>query len=212
VKELISIELKSYLESLVPTRPAEMQVMEQYALEHKFPIVGPVAGYYCYQIAKMINARSVYELASGFGYSTAWFAKAVKENGGGVVHHVVWDEALSAMARRHLSKLGFDGMIKYTVGEAVSALSEVRGSFDLIFNDIDKEAYPESLPVIEGKLKSGGVLIVDNALWGGRIFNQNDQTATTAGVRELTRQLSVSPNWISTVAPIRDGLIIAVKN
>jgi predicted O-methyltransferase YrrM len=212
VKDLNSSDLKKYLTELVPPRPAEMQAMERYAVEHRFPIVGPVAGYYCYQIARMINARSVFELASGYGYSTSWFAQAVKENGGGVVHHVVWDEELSKMARRHLSKLGFDGIIKYTVGEAVAALKEVRGTFDLIFNDIDKEAYPESLTVIEEKLKPGGVLIVDNALWGGRIFDPSNKTDSTEGVRELTRLLSSSPKWITTVAPVRDGLIVALKN
>src|SRR5215213_5684210 len=96
--------LHEYLDSLVPPRPPEMQAMEAYAKQTDFPIIGPASGYFCYQIARMIGARRVFELGSGYGYSTAWFAQAVKENGG-VVHHVVWDEGLSQKARGHLQAL-----------------------------------------------------------------------------------------------------------
>jgi hypothetical protein len=70
---------QEYITSLVPPREEELQEMEAYAEEHGFPIIGPACGYYCYQLARMIKARSVFELGSGYGYSTAWFAKAVKE-------------------------------------------------------------------------------------------------------------------------------------
>src|SRR5215475_12233356 len=103
--------VQEYLTSLVPERPTELQRMEAYAQQHNFPIIGPVAGQLCYQIALMTGARRVFELGSGYGYSTAWFAKAVQENGGGVVHHVVWDEELSQRARGHLGALGFADIV-----------------------------------------------------------------------------------------------------
>ena len=115
----------------MPERPQEMQVMEAYAREHRFPIIGPSAGYLCYQVARMTGATNVFELGSGYGYSTAWFAKAVEENGGGQVHHVVWDENLSQMAKQHLGNLNYDAKIHYTVGEAVQALRDAEGPFDL---------------------------------------------------------------------------------
>ena len=185
--------------------------MEAYARKQEFPIIGPVVGHLCYQLARMIGARHVFELGSGFGYSTAFFARAVDENGGGVVHHVVWDEALSTQARAHLSALGYGGLVTYHVGEAVEALRSQDGPFDLIFNDIDKYAYPASLPVIESKLRPGGVLIVDNMLWSGRIFDARDTSADTEGVREVTRMLTTSPRWTTSIIPIRDGVVIAVR-
>ena len=57
--------VQTYLTSLVPPRPAEMQVMEAYADKTDFPIIGPAAGYACYQTARMIGAKSVFELGSG---------------------------------------------------------------------------------------------------------------------------------------------------
>jgi caffeoyl-CoA O-methyltransferase len=209
---LIAHEVGAYLESLVPARHPELVAMESYARERDFPIIGPVVGHLCYQMARMIGARRVFELGSGFGYSTAFFARAVEENGGGVVHHVVWDEALSTQARTRLDAMGYDGLITYHVGEAIETLGSQDGPFDLIFNDIDKHAYPASLPVIESKLRPGGVLIIDNMLWSGRIFDRRDSSPDTAGVREVTQMLTTSRAWTTSVIPIRDGVVIAVRN
>lgn len=209
--ELIAEEVMDYLEQLVPPRPDEMVRMEAYAAEHHFPIIGPAAGYTCYQIARLAQARRVFELGSGYGYSTAWLAKAVQENGGGIVHHVVWDEELSRRARQHLGALGYGEMIRYTVGEAVEALGKAEGPFDLIFSDINKDAYPKSLEVIAAKLKSGGVLIVDNALWSGRIFDRADRSVATEAIRLFNQRISQDPAWIAVLLPIRDGLMVAYK-
>lgn len=205
------MEIGRYLESLVPERPAELAAMEGRARAVRFPIIGPAAGQFCYLLARLLGARRVFELGSGFGYSTAWFARAVKDNGGGSVYHVVWDEALSREARGHLAALGLDDVVRYEVGEAVGVLARTEGPFDLIFNDIEKEGYPASLPVIAGKLRPGGVLITDNMLWGGRILDESDRSRSTEGVREFTRLIHADPRWISSVVPLRDGLLVAMR-
>jgi caffeoyl-CoA O-methyltransferase len=209
--ETISSQVREYLDSLVPPRPPELRAMEANAGDTGFPIVGPASGHLCYQVARMIGARQIFELGSGFGYSTAWFARAVRENGGGVVHHVVWSEELSQQARQHLSALGYEDLIRYHVSEAVQTLREAEGPFDLIFNDINKHAYPDSLSAVEEKLRPGGVLISDNMLWSGRIFDPEDQTPDTEGVREFTRRITADPAWVASLVPIRDGLIVAYR-
>jgi predicted O-methyltransferase YrrM len=211
-RKLISDAVATHLESLVPARPPELARMERIAKKTGFPIIGPAVGQLCYLLARATGARRVFELGSGFGYSTAWFARAVLENGGGVVHHVVWDEELSRRARKHLDALGFDGIVQYSIGEAVETLSTSTGEFDLIFNDIDKRGYPASLPVIESKLRSGGLLITDNLLWSGRIFDSADQSPDTQGVRKLTRMVARSQAWTASVVPIRDGVLVALRS
>jgi predicted O-methyltransferase YrrM len=204
-------EVQDYLVLLVPPREPELQKMEEYAQKNDFPIIGPVCGYYCYQLARMTNAKSVFELGSGYGYSTAWFAKAVKENGGGVVHHTVWDEDLSKRARGHLSALGSADVVEFHLSEAVEALRQTAGPFDIIFNDIDKEAYPDSLPVIKERLRHGGLLIIDNMIWHGQILDPNDHEKSTEAIRRFTRDITTDLDWIVSLTPARDGLIVAYK-
>ena len=209
--ELSYDNVQEYLTSLVPPREPELQKMEKYAEENNFPIIGPVCGYYCYQLARMTNAKSVFELGSGYGYSTAWFAKAVKENGGGIVHHTVWDEDLSKRAEGDLSALGSADVVEFHIAEAVETLRQTQGPFDIIFNDIDKEAYPDSLPVIKEKLRHGGILIIDNMLWSGRIFDPDNHDKSTEAIRRFTRDITSDLDWIVSLFPARDGMIVAYK-
>jgi caffeoyl-CoA O-methyltransferase len=209
--EIVYDNLQEYLTSLVPPREPVLREMEEYAEKHKFPALGPVCGYYCYQLARMMRATSVFELGSGYGYSTAWFAKAVRENGGGVVHHTVWDDRLSAMAKDYLARLGLDALVEFHNAEAVETLRQTAGTFDIIFNDIDKEGYPDSLPVIKSKLRPGGLLIIDNMIWHGQILDENDREKSTEAIRRFTRDVTTDPDWIVSLTPIRDGMIVAYK-
>lgn len=211
-EEPLSPAISAYLDSLVPSRPPEMQAMEAIAAKSNFPIIGPAAGQFCYLMTRLIGATSVFELGSGFGYSTAWFARAVQDNGGGIVHHVVWDEKLSARARQHLAALQLDHLVEFHVGEAVAELRKASGPFDVVFNDIDKAGYPASLPVIAEKIRNGGLLLVDNMLWHGRVIDSSDRAADTAGVRELTRLVTTDPKWIASIVPIRDGIFVARRS
>lgn len=203
--------VEEYLMTLVPPREPELQKMEEIAVKTDFSIIGPVCGYFCYQLTRMIGAKSVFELGSGYGYSTAWFAKGVKENGGGVVHHTVWDEDLSKRAQRHLSALGSADVVQFHIGEAVDALRQTPGPFDIIFNDIDKEGYPGSLPVIKEKLRHSGILIIDNMIWHGQVLDPDDQEASTEAIRRFTRDITSDLDWIVSLNPARDGMIVAYK-
>ncbi|PWH16869.1 MAG: O-methyltransferase [Anaerolineae bacterium] len=203
--------IQEYLTSLIPPRLAVLLEMEAYAEQHDFPIIGPVVGQLCYQLARMLGARNIFELGSGFGYSTAWFAQAVHDNGGGLIHHTVWDDELSRMAQAYLTRLGYSELVQFHKAEAVQTLRETPGTFDIIFNDIDKEAYPDSLPLIKEKLRPGGLLIIDNMLWHARIFNPADTAPSTEGVRRFTQAITTDSDWVVSLLPLRDGVIIAYK-
>ncbi len=210
--------LEPFLDSLVPDRHPELVKMEQYAKAHDFPIVGPASGYFCYILTRLLGARTVFELGSGYGYSTAWFARAVDENGGGNVYHTVWDDKLSNMARAHLAALGYPAAeekpdaktkIVYAATEAVGEIKKHSGPFDVVFNDIDKQAYASSLDVIATKLRPGGLLIVDNAIWSGKSLDDKDQTENSVAIREFIAKVKASPDWDGMIVPIRDGLMVA---
>jgi predicted O-methyltransferase YrrM len=209
---LIEPQLSAYLDQLVPPRDPLTTAMEEDAAKTRFPIIGPASGHLCYLLTRLTGARQVFELGSGFGYSTGWFARAVKENGGGKVHHVVWDEDLSRRAREYLAALGLADQVEFHIGEAVAALREHRGQLDVIFNDIDKQGYPDALRVIEEKLRPGGLLIADNLLWSGQIFDPDNKTPATEGIRKFTELVTTDSRWISSIVPIRDGVLVARRS
>ena len=199
----------SYLEALIPARPPVLQEMEAYGRANRFPIVGPVVGQLFYILTRLSGARRVFEMGSGYGYSTAWFAMGVRDNGGGEVFHVVWDEALSRAAQTYLDRLGLRSQVRFHVGEAVAALREAEGRFDIIFNDIEKEGYPASLPVIKERLKLGGTLLVDNMFWSGRTVDRRVTDSDTESVRRFTRDVFADPQFAAVIVPLRDGVLLA---
>ena len=188
-----------------------LQRMEAEARAEQFPIIGPASAKFCYLMARAIGAKRIFELGSGYGYSTLWFAKAVRENGGGVVHHTVWSDDLHQRARANVEEAGYTDLVQFHLGEAVQTLRETEGPFDIIFNDIDKDGYPASLPVMKEKLRVGGLILIDNMLWHGRIFDESDQDESTQGVREFTRQLQEDPDFVFQLVPVRDGVITALR-
>lgn len=209
--DLIHPDVGRYVDTLAAHDDPLLSEMEERARAENFPIIGPAMGRLCYQIARMTGARRIFEMGSGFGYSTIWFARAVAENGGGEVYHTVWDEALSHDAQGYIKRAGLSGIVRFRASEAVAALRETTSPFDLIFNDIDKHAYPSSLPLIKERLWRGGTLIIDNMLWSGRILDPQQQDPNTAGVREATRMLFEDPDWTPSLIPLRDGVIVAVR-
>lgn len=76
---------------------------------------------------------------------------------------------------------------------------------------LDKEGYPDSVPVAKSRLRRGGILLVDNMLWRGRAFDASERSASTEGVGELTRIRHSDPDFLCSVVPIRDGLLVALK-
>jgi predicted O-methyltransferase YrrM len=210
-QDLTQPALAAYLEGVIPARPPVLQEMETYAASRRFPIVGPVVGRLFYLLTRLAGARRVFELGSGFGYSTAWFAMAVRDNGGGEVHHVVWDETLSKQAREYLGRLGLADVVRFAVNEAVAELRGSPGEFDVIFNDIEKEDYPASYPVMKAHLRPGGILLVDNMIWRGRALDPAVTDPATRGVRELTRLLFADADLTGVIVPLRDGVFVGHK-
>ena len=72
-------DIQNYMLQQLPERANELYTMEEEASKTGFPIIGPIAGNICYQMARMIGAKNIFELGSGYGYSTAWFARAIHE-------------------------------------------------------------------------------------------------------------------------------------
>jgi len=198
-----------YLYSMLPKRDEVLTEMEEYASGHNIPIVGPAVARVLQQLAVMINARTVFELGSAIGYSTIWWAHAVGENGR--VIYTDGDSKNAERAREYFARANVLKRITVHTGDALEFLSEQKEEFDIIFNDVDKDDYPRVLRLVAPRLRKGGLFITDNVLWSGRVAEKNPKESSTKAILEFNRKLAASPEFYTTILPIRDGLAVAYK-
>ncbi|MFZ0198692.1 MAG: O-methyltransferase [Candidatus Sulfotelmatobacter sp.] len=198
-----------YLYSLLPKRDEVLEEMEDYATRHDVPIVGPAVARVLQQLALTINAKTVFELGSAIGYSTIWWARAVGDKGR--VIYTDGDPRNAERARGYFERAGVANRITLHTGDALEFLSEQKEEFDLIFSDVDKEDYPRVLRLVSPRLRRGGLFITDNVLWSGRVAEKNPRDAHTKAILEFNRSLYNSPDFFTTILPIRDGLAVAWK-
>jgi predicted O-methyltransferase YrrM len=194
---------------MLPKRDDVLAEMEDYASEHKVPIVGPAVARVLYQLALTINAKTVFELGSAIGYSTVWWARAVGEKGR--VIYTDGDAKNVERARRYFASAGVADRVTLHTGDALEVLSEQKQQYDIIFNDVDKEDYPRVLRLVSPRLRKGGLFITDNVLWSGRVTQKNPKEASTKAILEFNRELYKSEEFFTTILPIRDGLAVALK-
>lgn len=205
---ILDPKIEQYLMSAIPQRDSVLQKMEELAEKMDFPIVGPLVGRFLYQIVKMTNAKKVFEMGSGFGYSAYWMAKALSD-GGRIVCTDPSDE-YGKMAAGFFNDGGVADRIEYKLGDAIAILKEEKGEFDIIFNDVDKHQYPLVPGLAYQRLRKGGLLITDNLLWYGRVL-LDKLDADTVGVIEYTKLVSDDTKFWTTIIPIRDGISISLK-
>jgi predicted O-methyltransferase YrrM len=188
--------------------------MEAEAEENGFPIIGRLVGVLVEQLARMIGARRVFELGSGYGYSAYWFAGAVGE--GGEVHCTDGDPANEEKARDYLTRVGVWDRIRFHVGDAVTELEQTGGEFDVIYDDIDKDGYPAAWQAARHRIRVGGLYVCDNTLWYGRVTGAEPvdtdwQRTSTEAVLEHNRMIAEDERYLSTIVPTRDGVLIALR-
>jgi caffeoyl-CoA O-methyltransferase len=200
--------IDDYVYSMLPKRDDVLTEMEAYATEHDVPIVGPAVARVLQQFALLIKAKTVCELGSAIGYSTIWWARAVGD--GGRVVYTDGDPKNAERARRYFDRAGVSKRITLYTGDALEFLSEQKQEFDIIFNDVDKVDYPRVLRLVPPRLRKGGLFITDNVLWSGRVAQKNPD-ATTKAILEFNRSLYGSPEFYTTILPIRDGVAVALK-
>jgi caffeoyl-CoA O-methyltransferase len=198
-----------YLYSMLPKRDSVLEEMEDYAAEHKIPIVGPAVARVLQQLAMMVQAKTVFEAGSAIGYSTIWWARAVGAKGR--VIYTDGDPKNADRARAYFDRAGVADRITLHTGDALEVLSEQREEFDVIFNDVDKEDYPRVLRLVPARLRKGGLFITDNVLWSGRVAQKNAKDARTRAILEFNRLLYSSQDFYTTILPIRDGLAVGLK-
>jgi predicted O-methyltransferase YrrM len=188
--------------------------MEADARESGFPAVGRMVGVVLELLAGSIGARRVFELGSGFGYSGYWFARAIGPDG--ELHLTDGDPENERKALDYLSRAGLGKAVSFHVGDALESFAAVEGDFDIVFCDINKGEYPAAWAAARNRVRPGGMYICDNTIrWGEASVLESpggDVGERVAAVRSHNDAISGDAEFLSTILPIRDGVLVARRS
>jgi len=155
------------------------------------------------------NARRVLEVGTLGGYSAICMARALPP--GGKLLSIDIEEAHATFARRYVARAGLSDRIEVRVGRALDLLPSLDGErFDAMFLDADKEPLPTYFEWALRLVRPGGLIIGDNALWGGKVYSGEASDEKTRAVREFNRRMASDPRVLGIIVPTHDGVAVAV--
>jgi predicted O-methyltransferase YrrM len=201
--------VENYMQSLLPPRDPVVAEMEDFAKKNGVPIVGPMVGRFLHQLARFVDAERVFEMGSAIGYSTIWFARALKP--GGKVYYTDGSQENASRARDYIKRAGVSDRIEILVGNALDLIDQVQGDFDVVFNDVDKHDYPTVYRKAANRVRIAGLFVSDNVLWSGRVADSSVKDDRTEGIRSFNKLLYSDDRYYSTVMPIRDGVAVGLR-
>ncbi|WP_462137994.1 O-methyltransferase [Candidatus Mycalebacterium sp.] len=207
--EIVHPEIERYMDSLAgfgePVCDTVLE-MEGLARERGFPIVGRLVGRFLFQQALLLGAKRVFEMGSGFGYSAYWFARAAC----GEVLCTDTSPENAELAGDFMKKAGFEKTVRFHTGDAIDILAKTGGEFDIVFCDIDKEAYPEAFAAARERIRKGGLFLADNAFWDGKAALPDGSPAAD-GIIKFNKTVVSDMDFFTVQVPLRDGISVSLK-
>ena len=171
--------------------------------------IGADQGALLQMLVRLLRAKRCIEVGTFTGYSALSVALALPADGR-IVCCDVSDE-WTAIARRFWKKARVDHKITLRLGPADETLATLRGSYDFAFIDADKPNYWTYYERSLQLLRKGGLIAVDNTLWGGSVINPEKQSASTRALREFNKRVAADRRVDIALVPIGDGLTLAMK-
>jgi predicted O-methyltransferase YrrM len=176
--------------------------------------ISPEQGQFMALLIELIGARRAIEVGVFTGYSSLRVALALPADGRLIACDV--SEEYTNTARRYWREAGVEEKIELRLGPALATLDALvaqgeRGTFDFAFIDADKANYGGYYERCLELVRPGGLVAVDNTLWGGAVADANKQDADTRAIRELNAKVADDARVSSSLVPIGDGLLLARK-
>ena len=197
-----------YLDQLHSQSDPLLVEMEAYAAEHRVPIADPEVARFLEITARISGARKALEIGMAIGYSVVHLARGMGDEG--LVVTIEPNNEMISAASGYLKRAGLLDRVEIQRGKALEVMPALTDTFDLLFIDAVKEEYSRYLDLGLPRLRTGGVVIVDNLLWSGRVAG-DDKESSTVALREFNRYFINHPKLLAEVLAVGDGLGYAVK-
>jgi caffeoyl-CoA O-methyltransferase len=174
--------------------------------------IGPEQGALLRLLVELTGARRCLEIGTFTGYSSLAVALALPPDGTIVCCDV--SEEFTSVARRYWAAAGVAAKVDLRLGPAVETLDALladggEGTFDFAFIDADKDNYSNYWDRCRRLVRRGGVIAVDNVLWGGSVADASNQETSTQAIRALNELVHGDDGVTSVTLPVADGMTIA---
>lgn len=209
----------SIYEYLLSVSLREPQVLTQLREEtRQYPEanmqISPEQGQFMSLLVQILGATNILEIGTFTGYSALWMALALSDTGQIITCDLSQD--YTAVARRYWEMAGVASKIELRLAPAVASLeqllaNEQTGQFDLIFIDADKTNYEAYYEKGLQLVRQGGLIVIDNTLWGGQVADSTVQDQATAAIRSLNETIYQDYRVNLSLLPMADGITLVRK-
>lgn len=192
----------------------ESELLQRIDRETNLKVLMPrmISGHYqgrvLSMLSKMINPQRILEIGTFTGYATLCLAEGLAEDGRLFTLDI--NIELEDMVRKNFADSPYNDKINYILGDAAETLNQLDEVFDLVFIDADKKNNGTYYDMVFDKIRPGGLIIVDNVLWSGKIV-RNEQDKDTKNISTFNDKVATDDRVEKLILPVRDGLFIIRK-
>ncbi len=209
--ELLTEGLQTYLEQHCDPEPDLLRYINR---ETHLKVSKPqmLSGHYQGRVlsflSKILSPVRILEIGTFTGYATICLAEGLTKDG--IIHTIDINEELEEQVRTHFEKSGFGDRIHYHIGNAEEIIPTLEETFDMVFIDADKKNNETYYDLIFERVRPGGLIIVDNVLWYGKITG-GATDGRSQHIRGFTEKVVNDHRVEKLILPVRDGLLITRK-
>lgn len=210
---MIDPRLDEYIENHTTKEPELLYELRRRTFLHTpYPrmLSGPVQGQFLRTISKMLRPERILEIGTFTGYSAICLAGGLAP--GGKLHTIEAEPAYAEIAREYFRKAKLEDSIVLHDGDALEIIPQLNETFDLVFIDASKEHYLDYFKAVFSKIKPGGYILADNALWDGRVLEGTSaKDPDTMGIIRFNKEIQEDVRVENVLVSIRDGVMLIRK-
>jgi len=210
--EILPHDLQAYLDDHCDPEPEALQKINR---ETYLKVLKPhmLSGHYQGRLlsflSKMMQPKCILEIGTFTGYATICLAEGLTEDG--IIHTIEVNREMEEMLNSHFKSTNVENKIRLHFGVAEAVLAGLdEKSFDIVFIDADKKNNYTYFQLVFDKVRSGGLIIIDNVLWKGKVYGE-EKDADTQGIRKLNDMITADTRVEKLILPVRDGILLIRK-
>ncbi len=176
---------------------------------HPRMLTGHIMGSFLTMFSKLLAPERILEIGTYTGYSAICLARGLQKEGKLITIEI--NDELRGTAKKFFRKAGLEDQIELINGDALDMIPALKGSFDLVFIDAHKDNYLNYYNLVIDRVSSGGYILADNVLWGGKVLDNKLPDQTTQIIDQFNKMITSDMRVDNLLLPLRDGIMVVKK-